>query len=188
LRDFEVALDGETWRLEPLALEIGAGIALPDGSRLFLKSVRRRWWSIGLRDELLVERDGVPLPGSDGDPRVIGRRAARLIGLFGVLSLGFGVALVRFDEASAVPRPGHLVALEGLVLIVLAVLAASGRRLPIALAAFMLLADSLLPFALGITARPMGLLIRGLVVAHLVGTWRRLRPRPTTAAIAAVFD
>ena len=188
LRDFEVVLDGNAWRVvDREALDAGATLTPPDGSSLRVQRVRRRWWSIALRDELLVERDGVAVPGSDGDPRVIARGAAGLVGLFGVLNLGFvGLSSV-FTRGGG--GPGMLVALEGLVLCVLAALAALGRRLPIALAAGFLAVDTLLPvLALGMTPNPLGLAIRALVVVHLYRAWRRMRPVVRPAGVAAVFE
>jgi hypothetical protein len=186
LRDFEVVLDGNAWRVvDREALDAGATLTPPDGSSLRVQRVRRRWWSIALRNELLVERDGVAVPGSDGDPRVIARGAASLVGLFGVLNLGFAGLFSLFTRSGN----GLGFALEGLVLCVLAVLAALGRRLPIALAAGFLAVDTLLPvLALGMTPNPLGLAIRALVVVHLYRAWRRMRPVVRPAGVAAVFE
>src|SRR5512138_1146217 len=83
LRDFEVALDGAgAWRLEPAAVRAGAAVTLPGGATLRVQWVKRRWWSIGFRDALRLERDGVPVPGSDLDPRVVARGGGRLMLLF----------------------------------------------------------------------------------------------------------
>ncbi len=100
MKDFQVSLGDASWKLDRPSLETGATIVLPDGSSLFVRSVKRRWWSVGGRDELVIERDGIPIPGSDGDPRIIGRGAARLIILFALLRLGIVALLLLFQ------RPG----------------------------------------------------------------------------------
>jgi hypothetical protein len=161
------------------SLGFGAGVALPDGTKLFLERVPRRWWSIGMRDELLVERQGAPVPGSDGDPRTIARRAGRLVILFGLLMAVGGISF-------SITRGGSplltLLALEGTVLVALGIAAAVGLRFPIGAAAFVLVAEPVLAFAMGADLKPGGLLIRALLVAHLLRSWRRMaapaRPSP----------
>ncbi len=161
------------------SLGFGAGVALPDGTKLFLERIPRRWWSIGMRDELLVERQGTPVPGSDGDPRTIARRAGRLVILFGLL-MGLGGTWFIFTRGGA-PLLA-LLALEGIVLVPLGLAAAVGRRFPIGAAAFVLVAEPVLGLAMGGELKPAGLVIRALLVAHLLRSWRRMaapvRPSP----------
>lgn len=186
LKDFEVEHEGRVWKLDRATVEQGATIALPDGARLAVQSVRRKWWSIALRDELRVERAGVPLPGSDGDPRVVCRRAARVIGIFGLLRVLFGGLWALFASGNAgftVPVAG-----AGVLLLGLAVLAALGWRLPIALAAGVFALEVLVAFAVLYKQPNLGTLIQVLVIVHLVDAWRRTRPRPSIEALGAVFE
>jgi hypothetical protein len=168
-----VLLDStEVATFDPSRLDTGVSVALPDGSALRLERVPRRWWSVALRDELLVDRQGVPVPGSDGDPRTIGKRAARFIGIFGVLLILFGMLWELFSRSrnvSATP-----VMLEGVLLLVLAAVAAFGPRLPILLAALLLAADTVAVLALTGAFPPVGLVVRALIVVHLVRSWKRM--------------
>lgn len=185
LRAFQVSFDGTVWQLDRPTLATGVTLVLPDGSSLFVQSVKRRWWSIAFRDELRVERNGVPVPGSDGDPRVIGRGAASVLVFFGLLRFVFVTLWMVFSRpGSLAPNP---LALEGLTLIVLGILAAFGQRLPIALGAGLLVAE-ILVFAASGMLNPVGLLIQVLVIVHLVHAWRRMRPRPPQPSLGSVFE
>jgi hypothetical protein len=183
-KDFEVAFDGKAYELERRLLESGASLTLGDGSSLFVQRVKRRWWSIGFRDELRVDRDGVPVPGSDGDPRVVGRGAGGVLILFGLLRLLFLAPWLLFARS-----PAFLpVVAEGIGLTVLGVLALLGLRLPVALGAGLLVAESLALVALGRVPNPAGVVIQVLVVVYLVRAWRRMRPRLPQPSLASVFE
>ncbi|HEY6002395.1 MAG TPA: hypothetical protein VIV57_05925 [Anaeromyxobacter sp.] len=187
-KDFEVAFEGKAWKLDPALLAGGASLTLADGSSLLVQRLKRRWWSIGLRDELHVERDGVPVPGSDGDPRVLGRRAASVLLLFGllrVLFVGLWFTFQRVGGGGAVLNP---VAAEGALLAVLGILAAFGLRLPVLLGAALLVAELLVSVASGLRVGPFALVIQVLVIVHLVRTWRRMRPRERQPSLASVFE
>ncbi|HET8538561.1 MAG TPA: hypothetical protein VFL83_01685 [Anaeromyxobacter sp.] len=194
LKGFEVALDGQAWTLDRAAVLAGASITLPGGSTLFVQNVRRRWWSVALRDDLRVDLDGAPVPGSDGHPRTIGRRAASVIALFGLLRLflvAMWVSLASAPDANAISASFtfNLAAVDGAVLLVLAIPAALALRPAVVLAAGLLgveLAVSLL-FAGG-RASGLGVLIQVLVIVHLVDAWRRMRPRSPSPSLAAVFE
>ena len=174
-RGAEILLDGAlAGAVGPDALAIGGRLALPDGSRLTVRRVARRWWSVAFRDEVLLERGGAPVPGSDGDPRTIGRRAGRLLLLYGfavaVLTLLFRI----FSRPGTHLGGGH----EGPALLLFGVLALLGQRWPILLGAVLILADSALALAQDGLASPVGLLVRGLVAFHLVQAWQRTAPPP----------
>lgn len=194
---FAVSLGGATWNLERARVEAGAPITLPDGSSLALRWDRRRFWSISFRDELHVERNGVPLPGSDGDPRVIGRRAGRVLLLFGFLRVVF-VGLWTVFDRSGPSRVGGLGALGGMMtvaglgLMVLGVLASFGARLPVLLGALLIGLEELVWLAgwpgNGARLSPTGVVIQVLVIAHLVRAWRRMKPRAEQPSLASVFE
>jgi hypothetical protein len=194
---FEVSLDGGApWRLEPASLIAGASLTLADGSSLFVRRLKRAWWSVTLRDELQLDRDGAPVPGSDGDPRVIGRRAASLIVLFGVLQLGLvGLWLVFQHGARDAARGSAagasaelaLIAIPLVALAVLGVLASLGLRLPVLIGAGLYAAELVVSLAAGARA-PVAILIQALVVAHLVHAWHRMRPRPRQPSLSSVFE
>lgn len=189
MRDFEVLLGPSSWKLDRPLLRSGATIVLPDGCSLFVQHVKPPWWSIGRRKELLVERDRVPVPGSDGHPRVVGRRAARLILLFAFLRIFFIVLWGAFQRGG--PRWGGLLAflpLEAVVLTVLGILAAFGFRLPVVLAAGLFALEVLVVFASGNTPNPIGVLILVIVIVNLVSAWRRMSPRRREPSLASVFE
>lgn len=77
---------------------------------------------------------------------------------------------------------------EGCVLIVLGVLAAMGKRLPIALACGLFVLDLALALATGGAVNPMALLVQIIILAHLARSWRRMRPRPRLPSLASVFE
>ncbi len=188
MKDFEVAFREAAWKFDRAALATGATIVLPDGSSLLVRSVRRRWWSVGFRDELHIERDGVPVPGSDGDPRVLGRRAGAIIIFFGLLRVGLAALWLLFQRGGA-SRAFDLIAVEGVVLVVLGILAAFGRRLPVALAAGVFALEMVLALVNSPAVQnPAGLLIQVLVIVHLVLAWRRMAPRQRQPSLAQVFE
>lgn len=188
LKDFEVSVDGTTWKLEPDAVRAGAAVALAGGSALFVKWDRRRFWSVAFRDDLRVERDGVPLPGSDGDPRVIARRASRVILLFGFLRVLFVGLLQAFDPSAVVASGSMLVALSGLVLLALGAVAAFGRRLPLAIAAGLLALELAVMLGMSLRLAPTGIVVQALVIVHLVQSWQRARPRVAAPTLGAIFE
>ena len=191
LKDFEVALDGQAWRLDRAAVLAGATITIPGGSSLFVRSVRRRWWSVALRDELRVELDGVPVPGSDGHPLAIGRRAASVIALFGLLRVLFVGLWAVFSAADgrAVDPLAAITTASGAIQIVLAVLAGFGLRLPVLLAAGLLTLELVAAVALaGARSSGLGFVVQVLVIVHLHGAWKRMRPRTATPSLATVFE
>jgi hypothetical protein len=179
-----VLLDGEViGSLQPSSLEAGASVRLPDGTTLLVERVPRRWWAIGMRDELRLERGGQPVPGSDADPRTVGRRAARLVVWLGIFLAIFAGLWGAFSQ----DRTWILGAFEGIVLLVLGVLARMGVRLSVALAALVLVAEPvILLVGLGRTGTPTTLVLRTLVVAYLLESCRRMgvksRARPSGGA------
>lgn len=196
LRDFQVELDGQVWSLDRTAVIAGASITLPGGSSLFVHWVKRRWSSIALRDTLRVDKDGVPLPGTDEDPRVVGRRAASVVALFGLLRV-FLVAIVVGVPRTMSPvtsRDGRdvvlgVVAAEGAVLVALAVAAAMGARAAVIAAAALLALEFVAAIAISGGGPPgLGTVIQALVIVHLYQCWRRMKPKVPTATLAAVFE
>lgn len=184
-KDFEIAFDDAApWRLDPASLSTGASLVLPDGSSLLVSWIKRRWWWIG-RDELRLERDGVPVPGSDGDPRVIGRGAGSLLLLFGFLRF---VLLWAWSSLQPAVDVGSLVVLDAAALAVLGILAALGLRLPVLLGAVLLVAETLGAVASGMRVNPLGLLVQALVVVHLFRAFGRMRPRPRQPSVPSVFE
>lgn len=192
-RDARVSLDGAPLGppLDRAAFVRGGTFALPDGAALRVRWAKPAWWSVGLGAELQVERQGVPLPGSDGDPRVVGRRAARLAGGLGTLFLVFG-ALAAALAGTGGAWLGGLVALEGAILLGLGIAGAFGVRHAILAAAIVLALDAAAQLALvawtGSYPNPIGLLIRAAVVAELYRGWRRMRPLPPPVEYARVFE
>jgi len=158
---------------ERAALEAGATFALPDGTTLFVRRVPRAWWSIALHAELRVERDGVPVPGSDAHPRVVARRAARLLVM---LAIGEFLLLTMWAFLS---RPGAhgfgVVALESAVLLVLGICVFAGLQDAILVAAAALallpLADLTSPASFSLAL----IVLRAALVAYLIDRWRRMR-------------
>lgn len=189
LRDFEVSLGATSWKIDRHTLTTGANIVLPDGSSLLVKVVKPPWWSVGRRREVLVERDQIPLPGSDGHPRVIGRGAARLVLLFAIVRLLLvGVWTVFQRNASAASPLAGWFGIEAVVLVVLAIAAALGARLAVALAAGVFSIEIVALLASGVVLNPIGLLIQVLVIVHLVSSWRRMAPRQRAPSLASVFE
>lgn len=181
-RDFRVAFDeGPAWTLDRGSLFTGATLVLPDGSSLFVRRVKRPWYSIGLRDELRVERDGVPVPGSDGDPRVIGRQVGSLL---------FVLALLRLlVVAAAAPSTREvtfilwMLAETGLVLI-LGVLAWLGVRRAVVVAAGLFALETM-P---AIIALPAAGVIQALIAVHLIIAWRNMKPKVKVANLREIFE
>jgi hypothetical protein len=203
MRSFEVTFGDRSWPLDRRQLKDGATIVLPDGSSLLVQRLHRPWYSIDSRSALVVERDGLPVPGSDGDPRVLGRRAGGLIVLFGALrALTLVVMVLSSAETGASPRPVGLspglvpaasravlatAAVGGLLLLVLGVLAILGRRRPVVIAAAVLGLE--MPLSLvGGPPNPVGILIQALVAVHLFRTWKRMAPRERRPSLAQVFE
>jgi hypothetical protein len=175
-RRFRVALDdGPEWTIDRASLLRGVPLVLPDGSSLFVRYVRRPWYSVGLRNELRVERDGLPLPGSEGDPRRIGRRAGALL-LF--LAAVRGVILVAVSPGE-LASPAFLAGEAALVLL-LGVLAVLGLRLAVLLAAVLFLAE--------IPLFPGALVLQALLAAHLLYAWVRMRPRRRVPNLREIFE
>jgi hypothetical protein len=190
--DLEVALGDGAWRLDRAAVDAGASVVLPGGSTLLVHRVRRRWWSVALRDDLRVERDGVPVPASDGDPRTIGRRAARLILLLALMRVGFVGLWFVFSrtgpEWAGMNVAGAMFLGAGAALVLLAVLAWLGKRLAVALAAGLFSLELAASYAF-LGGRPgIGTLILVLVIVHLVQAWQRMRPRAAQPNLASVFE
>lgn len=193
LKDFQVELDGHVWSVDRTAVLAGTSITLPGGSSLFVHWVKRRWSSIALRDTLRVDRDGVPLPGSDEDPRVVGRSAASVIALFGLLRF---LLLGLWFSFRGDARPGSgidpwlvVVGAEGAVLVALAVAAAMGARAAVIAAAALLALEFVAGLAIS-GGRPPGLgtVIQVLVIVHLYQSWQRMKSKVPTANLAAVFE
>lgn len=174
-RRFQVALDeGPPWSIERDALRQGVTLTLPDGSGLLVHHLKRRWYSVGVPDELRVERDGVPVPGSDGDPRLIGRQMGLIVLFF---------ALFRFaallDRTGEIDAWGWLLA-DVAALFTLSTLAILGRRLPVLLAA--------IPFALELLAVPSLAVLNLLLAAELLIAWRRMKPRARVPNLREIFE
>lgn len=190
-RDFEVALDGETWKLDRAAVLAGASLTFPGGSTLFVRRVPRKWWSVALRDELQVDLDGAPVPGSDGHPRTIGARAGNVIALFGILHvlfIGLWIAFQGGRRDGPFTLASGAALLSGPLLLVLAVLAWLGVRHAVVVAAGQLALEFVLMLALsGGRFSPTGLVIQVLVVVHLFGAWKRMGPL-STKSLGAVFE
>jgi hypothetical protein len=172
-RDFQVRVEGGPARtLSRAELLDGVALALPDGSTLGIRYVRRTWYMIGLRNELHVERDGQPVPGSDGDPRVVGRRAGGLLLVVALVRLAI-VAGAGAPNASAL---GLLSADAGVVLI-LGALAWIGLRPAVLVAGLLLAAE--------ITIFPPAFLLLLPIALYLYLAWRRMRPAHRLAGLPA---
>lgn len=188
LKELRVELDGQVWAPEPAAVRAGTSLTIPGGSTLFVQQVKRKWWSVALRDDLRIELDGVPVPGSDGDPSVLGRRAARLIALFGLVRLLAGYALVsRGVELSGSPG-GAIILCQGAALMVLALLAGLGLRPAVVLSAGLLAIELVASLVLVSGPSGLGTLIQVLVMVHLFQVWRTMKPRAPVATLASVFE
>lgn len=190
MRNFEVALGASTWKLDRATLSAGATLVLPDGSSLLVKRPDRPWYSIEPRNSLVLERDGLPIPGSDADPRVIGRRAGGLILLFGGLRAIAITAVLANARSKGEPIDPTfaVIGAEGAFLLVLGVLAMFGRRLPVVIAAGLLAAEGLVALGTGGLPNPMGVLIQALVIVHLWRAWKRMEPREKRPSLAQVFE
>jgi hypothetical protein len=189
MKDFEARLGAAAWKLDRPALEAGARLVLPDGSTLLLQRPSRPWYSMDSRGHLIVERNGLPVPGSDGDPRVVGRRAASLILLFGLVRFAVAGAMIATQPAgSALASNLAIVAALGLALLVLGILAALGKRTPVLVAAVVFGLEALAVIATGSAANPGGVVIQALVIVHLVRAWRRMEPRQPQPSLASVFE
>jgi hypothetical protein len=159
LRDFRVSVPGRAWTLDPSVVLAGTLLTLPDGSSLFIRIVKRCLWSGVFRDELLVARDGVPLPGSDGSPRLIAKRAMRMLVLFAFLRILFATLLTMLQRPGAGGPNLGLMLLEGLALLVLGVLAWFGLRTPVLLGAVLLGVESTFALLRGITPSSSAILV-----------------------------
>ncbi len=179
LRRLEVTCDdGPTWTLDRRTALQGATLVLPDGSSLFVRYVKRPWYSVGLRDELAVERDGIPLPGSDGDPRVVGRRAGTLVFILGLLQL-LAVAAVGGDSPSFPWLLG-----ETVLVLLLGVLGFLGVRVAVLIAAALFALG--LPLALVFT--PVGVVVQVAIVVNLFLAWRKMKPREKAPSLREIFE
>lgn len=190
MRNFEVALGASTWKLDRPTLVAGATLVLPDGSSLLVKRPDRPWYSIEPRNSLVLERDGLPIPGSDADPRVIGRRAGGLMLLFGgakALAMAAVLADTR-SKGEPIDPTFAIIGLEGASLMVLGLLAIFGRRLPVAIAAGLLAAEGLVALGTGGLPNSMGVMIQVLVIVHLWRAWKRMEPREKRPSLAQVFE
>jgi hypothetical protein len=181
-RGFQVTLDqGPAWTIERPSLLAGTTLVLPDGSSLHVRWVKRRWYSIGMRDELRVERDGVPVPGSDGDPRVIGRQVGGLLLVLALLRLLlFAIAL------PSTRAPSNLIGLvlEGGAVLVLGVLAWSGVRTAALIAAVLFGLEAVV----ALVAAPGATVIQALIAAHLIRAWRKMKPRARIQSLREIFE
>jgi hypothetical protein len=183
-RDFRVQLGDRFWTLDPMSLAAGASVQLSDGSSLVLRTERRRWWHVAFQDDVHVERNGAPLPGSDGDPCAIVRRASYVILFFALLRVIIAVLFANAPQMEDGAAVG--VGAEGVVLLALGALAAAGRRLPLLLAAGVFAFDVVTSVVVEQQAR--GVLIALLVIAHLVRAWQRSKPRVDPQELAAVIE
>lgn len=183
-RDLTISLDGATppTAIDPLALDTGATVLLPDETSLHVQRVRRAWWSLDVRDELRLERLRAPVPGSDGDPVTIRRRAAGLMALLGALFATFGLLWAIFSPVA--DRTASHTILVGLLLVVPAAFAASGVRSAILIAAILLVADVLLVLRATGQVAPGAIMIRALIVVHLYRAWSRAGAVPPIVAPA----
>lgn len=181
-RRFTVALEGgPTWELPRDQLRQGRSLALPDGSSLFVRQVRRRWYSIALRDELQVEHDGVPVPGSDGEPRTLGRRAGTGIIILALLRLW-----VLWSLAGALSLMQRAAVAENLVLFALGVCCSLGFRLAAALAAGLLALE--LVWSVVFVQIPSYAVVQALIAFALFRAWRRMRPREKQLNLGQIFE
>jgi hypothetical protein len=189
LRDFEVAVRGASWKIDRATLERGADLVLPDGSSLRVRHVKPPWWTVGRRSELHVDRNGVPVLGSDGHPRVIARGAGRVILFFALLRVVFLGLWFTFQRPGAGPvLASPALALLWLGMLAAGVLALFGLRLPVLAGAVLFSLELLLYFARGAATSPVGLVVQVAVIAHLVSAWRRMKPRQHTPSLASVFE
>ncbi len=188
-RDFEVSFRGSGWKLDRSQLKAGTTLVLPDGSSLLVRWVPPRWYSVAERESFLLDRDGVPVPGSDGDPRVLGRGAGWLVMVFALLRLLNLVGLAMDLERGMPVVPAFVaVAVSEAGLFALGVLALLGKRLPVALAAGLLAAEVPLAAVLDGPPNPLWLIIQILVLVRLVRAWRRMAPREKRPSLAQVFE
>lgn len=190
MRDFQVQCGSSAWNVERPALEAGATFVLPDGSSLFVQRPKRPWYSMDSRSFLVIERDGLPVPGSDADPRVLGRRAGGLVILFGGFrALAILAVLFNLRQGNEPLSPYFgVIAVEGALLLILGVLAMFGLRLPVAIAAGLLGAEGLYLLGTGGLPNPLGVMIQALVIVHLARLWKRMAPRQKRPSLAQVFE
>lgn len=190
MRNFEVALGASTWKLDRPTLAAGATLVLRDGSSLLVKRPDRPWYSIEPRSSLILEHDGLPVPGSDADPRVVGRRAGGLILFFGgARAIAISAVLVNARSRGEPIDPTFaIVGAEGALLLVLGFLAIFGRRMPVVIAAGILAAEGLVALGTGGLPNPIGVMIQALVIVHLWRGWKRMEPREKRPSLAQVFE
>lgn len=103
-KDVVVKLDGfEVGRIDtPQELKLGRTFALIDGSTLHVQladSLHRK--------ELLLTRNGVPLPGSSGDPDTVIKTAAGVLGV--VAAISGALAIYRWSDGGGAAEMGAII-------------------------------------------------------------------------------
>ncbi|NPC70912.1 hypothetical protein HPP05_14250 [Corallococcus exiguus] len=162
-KNFEVRFDGRPIGSAPDAAALKAGVEyrLPDGSTLQVK----------LKQTLSVLRDGVPVPGSDGDPEQQMRSAGNLLYFLAALNGVLGVlGMVLTNDVLEQLGMGFGAVLFGAVLGVLGVFTHRRTRWAPAVAIGLYVLDSLLTFidAAEAGTRPTGgLLMRAFIIFTL---------------------
>jgi len=187
LRDFRVAEGDSSWALDRAALRQGVTIVLGDGSSLLVKVQRPPWWSVGMGREILLECDGAAVPGSDGHPRQVGRRAARLILLFALLQFALLLLLGIFSPQRARTDLELVILLSPFALTALGAFAFFGSRLAVLLASLFFALQLVLALVGDGRPNPTAIVIQAAVAASLGTAWSRMRPRSAKPPVS-VFD
>jgi hypothetical protein len=143
-KDVRVWLDDEPIAHLP-ELKEAAPVALRDGPPIDLRWVRRMDGC-----ELHVERAGVPLPGSPGDPQArLDRLAAVLYVVGGATVLVSAISEVSHIALLAVHGYGFASGIEGSIVAALGWFVARGSRLSLGLAVTLVALELILSFASG---------------------------------------
>jgi hypothetical protein len=124
------------------AFKAGGRFPLPDGSALDLKFVEGLGYA-----QVQISRNGIPLPGTGGDPATQASQAANIVNAIGVLSFVAGLAaeLAELDFLLAIGIGWGSVA-TGAVFLVLGRLVSKGSRLALLVAILLFSADTLFWF------------------------------------------
>jgi hypothetical protein len=189
LNHISVSLDGQPAGTvqDLLKKPDGESLTLPDGSVLHLR-VRKT-----LLPMLLLNRNGLPVPGSPGDPHHQIQNASKLLWFICALNVMIGLAsLVSPDSLLASLGGGGWAILDGAGFGVLAFFTGRRSRVAIALAIALYVVESLL--VLGDTVAATGranvgaIIVRVLFLMFLVRGWNGMKELAKGRAAPATHE
>lgn len=169
-RETTVLLDGEALGTIPTRRDLAEGRAfrLPDGSMLHVQLVKRFSYA-----ELLVERGGMPLPGSSADPATQQRMAYGMVFFVAAINLFFGLlrTVFRFNILVSLDNGLYAIALGALTAL-MGWLVMRGSPVALIVAILVFAADGVLSLLSGITVHPIpslaGLVARAFMLVPMV--------------------